>query len=108
MTLDEAEVHAWSAERLLEEFEKRWGYQLVNEHLHNSWLEENERIGRVCLARFACHPNFLRDNGHVLGSWTDTHGVHHDWRGRYRCPGVPHLDRPTRAISCITCLEHFP
>lgn len=72
-----------------------------------------EALTAACVLRWECEPAALCDRGIVLGTFTDSRGVTHDWRGRgathaYLMVGNPQPDRPRRSINCIECIARFP
>jgi hypothetical protein len=116
MALDLEAAREWPADRLLEEFEERERVRNTEAYVtallgdaFDALRDEMELLGRICKARWNCHPNWRIERGLALRSWTDRDGVTHDWRGRLRCgPGWHAKDRPTRAVTCIACLGKFP
>lgn len=115
MRLDRATVETWSADKLLEEYERRdegrddEDYKMLClADMEDVLALDIELIGSVCYNRWFCHPGWLVELGHARRTFTDRANVVHNWRGRLtHGAGYGKRDRPTKPVTCIACIARF-
>jgi hypothetical protein len=102
---DEAMMEQWDNMQLLKEFEERVELHktLVGNLYPNILLEVIETLGQECIKRTGHHPNHWREQGIVPASWTDEHGITHEWNSSHRIRNC-RADDPVRSITCLHCV----
>lgn len=107
MSLDFETAKTWSNERLLREYESR------DELLHSlgGWLytsivrDEMSSLDEIAITRTGVALFHWRDQHIVPSSWTDEHGVTHEWLPHPHCykPGR-RADDPIKHTTCLLCV----
>jgi hypothetical protein len=103
MALVPEDLTKWDLESLLRQFEQKITLlpTLVGSLYPSILQDEIEAIGQEGIRRTGMHPNWWREKGVVPSSWTDEHGITHNWQ-HWVIARKP--DDPVRMVTCIQCV----